>query len=216
MNANHPIMVVGLGNPGSRYVGTRHNVGFVVVDLMAEALGWPFKEDKKLSAAIARGKVGEQSLYLVKPLTYMNLSGQAVGLCLNYFKLSPSDLLVVCDDVAIPLGEMRLRVQGSAGGHNGLKDIERHLGTQEYARLRLGVGDRSHGELADHVLGRFTSEERPLLTPLLTQACQVVKRLWTEPLELVMNEVNRRPRPVKVREQANENQSTPEKGLGET
>lgn len=171
------LLVVGLGNPGSAYEGTRHNVGFQVVKMWAAKQDLSFRAAAHLSAELAQGKVGEMKVLLLLPMTYMNSSGEAVRLCVDYFKVSLEDLLIVCDDIALPLEEMRLRLEGSAGGHNGLKSIEAHLGTQKYPRLRIGIGDRAEGDLSDHVLGRFTEQESRLLPEIFTRAVEVLD-MW--------------------------------------
>ena len=132
-------VIVGLGNPGAKYAGTRHNVGFEVIDYLAAAPGCsPFRE--KFEAFVAEMKEGDETVLLVKPLTFMNLSGPAIAQVLAYFKIDVADLLIVCDDVNLPLGKLRARASGSEGGHNGLRLVAEALGTIEYARLRVGVG----------------------------------------------------------------------------
>lgn len=134
-------LIVGLGNPGSRYTGTRHNVGFEVVDLLAKGVGTsPFR--RRFQAELAEFADRDGSVLLVKPETFMNLSGVSVRQVLDFYKLPATDLLVVCDDIALPLGKLRVRAKGSHGGHNGLRNIQDHLGSAEYARLRVGVGAR--------------------------------------------------------------------------
>jgi peptidyl-tRNA hydrolase, PTH1 family len=170
-------LIVGLGNPGSAYEGTRHNIGFEVVKRWAAEHGFSFRAAKHLSAELAQGSERGVKVALLLPMTYMNSSGEAVRLCAHYFKMPLSDLLIVCDDVALPFEEMRLRERGGTGGHKGLESIETHLGTQEYARLRIGVGDRADGDLADHVLGRFTEQEVPKLPEILEKATKSLD-LW--------------------------------------
>src|SRR3954471_556387 len=154
-------VIVGLGNPGPKYAGTRHNVGFDVIDYLAAAPGVaPFRE--RFEAFVAELKEGGEAVLLVKPLTFMNLSGRAVRQVLDFYKVPVENLLVVCDDFNLPLGKLRVRAKGSAGGQNGVKRIEQSLGTNEYARLRIGVGAAAPGAAVDHVLGRFKPAEKPV------------------------------------------------------
>lgn len=174
-----PYLLVGLGNPGKQYQDTRHNIGFQVVTAFAERHQLPFRKEASLHGELAKGMLatGEKVLVLM-PLTYVNRSGEAVKACVRYFRIALDRLLVVSDEVALPFGKLRLSERGSAGGHNGLKSIEEQLGTQYYARLRFGVGDRQHGDLADHVLGKFNEEERRSLGALIEQAREVLD-IWT-------------------------------------
>lgn len=189
-------IVVGLGNPGNRYVGTRHNVGFEVIDTLARHLQvGSFRE--KFESLIAEGKRGDDTLLLVKPQTYMNLSGRAVRALLDFYKLPLQHLLVVCDDIHLPLGKLRLRPRGSHGGHNGLRDIQLHLGTEEYPRLRIGVGEPEPGEAVDHVLSRFRASEQPIIAEAIARAAQAVE-CWAERgLEAAMNRFNAPDKPAK-------------------
>jgi PTH1 family peptidyl-tRNA hydrolase len=186
-------LIVGLGNPGSEYKQTRHNVGFLVLDALAESLGWEFRQEKKFFGNFAKGPCEGGTLFLLQPMTYMNESGRAVRKMIDYYKISQEEVFVVCDDVVLALGELRLRTHGSAGGHNGLKSIQAHLGTQHYPRLRIGVGDREHGSLSGHVLGRFSSEEKQALPDLIKRGKETLSQ-WAkgERLELLMNVINRK------------------------
>ena len=166
-------VVVGLGNPGPKYAGTRHNVGFDVADYLAAAPGCsPFRE--RFEALVAEAKEGGEAVLLVKPLTFMNLSGRAVRAVLDFYKLGPDALLVVCDDINLPLGKLRLRAKGSHGGQNGLRNIQDQLGTDGYARLRIGVGQPNPGEAVDHVLSRFRPAERTSVQDAVALAAQAV------------------------------------------
>ncbi len=186
-----PWLFVGLGNPGNQYAGTRHNIGFLVVQTLASSLNWILKEETYWPAQTAKGTIDGQQLHLLLPTTYMNLSGTAVARYLSYYKIPPDRLAVITDDVAIPFGTMRLKERGSAGGHNGLKSIEQCLATNEYTRLRMGVGDnREDMDLADYVLSTFATDEREQLDRFVTEATVVLKRLLKEPLAQVMNRVN--------------------------
>src|SRR6478609_8857399 len=152
-------VIVGLGNPGPKYAGTRHNVGYDVIDYLAAAPGCStFRE--RFEALIAESKEGDETVLLVKPLTFMNLSGRAVRAVLDFYKLPAEQLLVACDDFNLPLGKLRVRAKGSHGGQNGLRNIQDQLGTDAYARLRIGVGQPAEGEAVDFVLSRFKPGER--------------------------------------------------------
>ncbi|MGE0706241.1 MAG: aminoacyl-tRNA hydrolase [Vicinamibacterales bacterium] len=188
-------LVAGLGNPGPGYRGTRHNIGFAVLDEMARRMSVEF-ESGPVNALIARvrqpaGDIGP--ILFAKPLTFMNNSGEAAGALMRYFRIEPSDLLVVVDDVELPLGKLRARAGGSAGGHNGLKSIIAHIG-QDFARLRVGVGrgneDRSRRELADHVLARFDEGERAEVERMTTRAADAAEMFITSGIAVVMNKFN--------------------------
>jgi PTH1 family peptidyl-tRNA hydrolase len=181
-------VVVGLGNPGRQYSGTRHNVGFAVADTLAAGPGGsPFRG--RFQGQVAELTHGGASLLLVKPETFMNLSGQAVRQVVDFYKLSPADLLVVCDDFALPLGKLRVRARGTHGGHNGLRSIQDHLGTTEYARLRVGVGGPKDAAV-DHVLGRFRPGERPVIDDAVLKAAQAVLVWAHKGVEACMNRFN--------------------------
>ncbi len=167
-------IVVGLGNPGREYEETRHNVGWMVLDRIADRAGWSGKAKARDAAAVARGRHGDLDLALVKPTTYMNLSGLAVRKVLARERAPLDDMLVVVDDFALPLGRLRLREDGSAGGHNGLRSIISEMGTQGFARLRVGIGDPGPGA-RDHVLSRFSESERSELDQVLDAAAEAVE-----------------------------------------
>src|SRR5689334_14765983 len=183
-------LVVGLGNPGRKYAGTRHNVGFDVIDLLAERhkLEW---ESAPADAVQARWRPA--SVIVVKPLTFMNLSGGAIGELLRFYKIELPDLFVVVDDTNLELGRLRARPSGSAGGHNGLKSIIGALGTEEFARLRVGVG-RGDGrrDLADHVLARFDPEERVEIAEATSRAADAAELFVSDDIVAVMNRFNRK------------------------
>ncbi len=181
--------IVGLGNPGSQYKGTRHNVGFDVIDEIArrQAVGF---ESAPAEALIAKWRRPEEAVLLVKPLTFMNLSGQAIGELARYFKIEVADLIVVVDEVHLPLGKLRARTRGSAGGHNGLKSVIAHLG-DEFARLRLGVGrGGDQRNLADHVQSRFEKDEAAEVERMTTRAADAAEMFITSGIEAVMNAFN--------------------------
>lgn len=165
-----PLLVVGLGNPGKNYEHTRHNLGFLIGEALAKQLGCSFQHKKDFLGDLAQGFIGETKVMILLPATYMNLSGQALKRCMDFFKIPPSHIIVVCDDVALPFGKLRLRDRGSSGGHNGLNHIEMTLGSQLYTRLRVGVGRREDMELAEFVLGRFDIEEFNHLPEVIQQA----------------------------------------------
>lgn len=157
-------VVVGLGNPGKQYEETRHNAGFMVVEHLAKAWSVEGKHEVRFEAMVGEGRVGSDKVLLVEPLTFMNLSGRAVQKILHFYKLVPDDLLVVYDDLAIALGMVRVRTSGSAGGHNGIASLITCLGTQAFPRVRIGVGPMPpRVSMTGFVLGKFSSEERPLL-----------------------------------------------------
>jgi len=189
-------LVVGLGNPGPEYVGTRHNIGFEVVDRLAKKLGWPEVTKKRFDGLTIDGNIdllsgGSEKVLLLKPLTFMNLSGKAVQAAMSFYQLAPSDIVIVLDDLALPCGRLRLRGSGSAGGHNGLKDIERALGTSDYPRLRIGIDPAPppmRGK--DYVLGRFTTEQRKLLEPAIDRATGATLAWIDKGIESAMSQFN--------------------------
>ncbi|MFO0844275.1 MAG: aminoacyl-tRNA hydrolase [Gemmataceae bacterium] len=182
-------VVVGLGNPGKQYHGTRHNVGFAVLDGLAQGPN-AGRFQSRFSAQVAEWVEGAEKVLLVKPETFMNLSGRCVREVVEFYKVELADLFVVCDDVNLPLGKLRVRAKGTHGGHNGLRDIQNHLGTTEYGRLRIGVGAAGEGELVDHVLGRFRPSERPLIEDALILAMQAVAVWVQQGIAVCMNRVN--------------------------
>jgi len=187
-----PILFVGLGNPGKQYQCTRHNIGFLVLEAFAQKLGLEFKDEKRFVAKYAKGMAGDVKVHLLKPETYMNASGESVQKVLNFTKWGADQVVVVCDDTAIPFGTLRLRIQGSDGGHNGLKSVATHLRTKHYIRLRMGVGASPFPgqDLADYVLAPFTAKEKEEIEKFIKRGVDVLlKLIQKEPLQ-VMNEVN--------------------------
>jgi peptidyl-tRNA hydrolase, PTH1 family len=170
-------LVVGLGNPGSKYQATRHNIGFEVVDRLAQG-GSGATFTRKFDGLLAESEIDFRRVLLLKPETFMNLSGRSVAQVLRFYKLELSDLLVVCDDLNLPLGKLRIRAGGSDGGQKGLRDISANLGSELYARLRIGIGERGPIDAADFVLSRFRSTERPVIDDTLILASQAVA-VWT-------------------------------------
>lgn len=184
-------MIVGLGNPGTQYRSTRHNLGFSVVDHVAERLGVQFGREK-CNGLLAEASFDGDRLLLVKPLTFMNRSGDCVAPLARNGVRTLEDLLVVVDDVNLPLGRVRFRPEGSAGGHNGLKSLVERLGSEAFPRLRLGVGDdRAVPELAGHVLGKFRPDEWPMVSKMTPEAAEAVLCWATHGIERAMNDYNR-------------------------
>jgi len=188
-------LIAGLGNPGPRYKGTRHNIGFDVVDELSRRASAVF-ESAPADALMARWRRSPDDVLLAKPLTFMNLSGQAVGELLRYFKIELGDLLVIVDEAQLPLGKLRARARGSAGGHNGLKSLIAHLG-EDFSRLRVGVGrgpatadGRAQRDLADHVLARFDPDERMEAERMTLRAADAAETFITSGIAAVMNAYN--------------------------
>jgi PTH1 family peptidyl-tRNA hydrolase len=184
-------LVVGLGNPGREYRDTRHNVGFWVVDELARRWGVSDNGRERFDAWNARATHSGESVLLAKPLTFMNLSGFAVSRLSQYFQVEPRDIFVIVDEAALPLGRLRARREGSAGGHNGLKSIIEQIGGQQFPRLRVGVG-RGDGrrDLADHVLSKFEPEERATIEAATLRAADATEMFITDGIERVMNTFN--------------------------
>lgn len=188
-------LIVGLGNPGPQYDSTRHNVGFAVLDRLARRFVTPdgLVARSKFQGATVDAIVGDEKAILLKPLTYMNRSGQSVAEALGFYKLDPAnDLLVIVDDVALPCGSIRLRAEGSAGGHNGLADIEQKLGTSNYARLRIGIDGPGQIPQKEYVLGRFRPDQLNLVEPALEEAVNAAAVWCTHGIGEAMNRFNRR------------------------
>ncbi|GAB5496973.1 MAG: aminoacyl-tRNA hydrolase [Phycisphaerales bacterium] len=187
-------LLIGLGNPGSEYARTRHNAGFMAIDLLAERFAKGEIARSKFHSLIIEASVGGTKCLLMKPVTYMNRSGQAAAEACRFYKLNPAqDVLVMVDDVALPCGMIRLKATGGAGGHNGLTDMARKLGTENYARLRIGVDEKPPMmRLDDYVLGRFTEEQLDRLGPALTQAAEAAEVFAAEGIEASMNKFNTR------------------------
>jgi PTH1 family peptidyl-tRNA hydrolase len=192
-------LVVGLGNPGPEYVGTRHNIGFDVLDELATKGGWTRDRSdfdrlarSKFDGLAMDGSIGAEKVLMLKPLTFMNLSGKSVQAARAFYQLVPqTDILIVLDDVALPTGRLRLRKSGSSGGHNGLKDIERVLSTQDYARLRIGIdAPAARVPQRDYVLGRFSAEQREKLNPTIDRACSAIVTWIERGIETAMNQFN--------------------------
>ncbi|MBO4307060.1 MAG: aminoacyl-tRNA hydrolase [Bacteroidales bacterium] len=182
-------LIVGLGNIGSEYVGTRHNCGFLVIDTLVKEAGVPYVLDRHAYRAEVKHK--GRTLIIIRPTTYMNLSGKAVQYWLQKEKIALENLLVIVDDIALPLGKMRMKKQGSGGGHNGLGNIEETLHTNNYCRLRIGVGNNfGQGHQIDYVLGHFSEEEQATLEPVIQHAAEAVKSFVTIGADRTMNMFN--------------------------
>jgi PTH1 family peptidyl-tRNA hydrolase len=193
------LLVVGLGNPGKSYEDTRHNVGFAAVDAVARAAGAEAWRDK-FSAQLTRGRLGATDVALLKPQTYMNLSGQSVQPAAAFFKVAPSSLLVVHDELDLPFGDVRLKAGGGHAGHNGLRSIIERAGTADFGRVRVGIGRPPpgwRGDVASYVLARFEALERASLGDVLSAAVAAVEAVAVAGLAAAMNRVNARARPPK-------------------
>lgn len=186
-------LVVGLGNPGRQYEATRHNMGFDVIDRLVEEHRIP-QGGVKFNAMYGKGIIGGEQVLLMKPLSYMNLSGGPVRDMANYFKIDPeTEMIVIYDDIDLEPGQLRIRKKGSAGGHNGIKHIIQQLGTQTFVRIKVGVGAKPKGwDLADHVLGRFSSGDRKLVDEAIEFAADAVEKIITDGPDAAMNEYNRK------------------------
>ena len=183
-------LVVGLGNIGDKYCFTRHNVGFMVVDKLAIEKGVSFKEDKKLKCFIGKFKHGIDDIVLIKPTTFMNLSGDAVQLVMNYYKIDIKDVVIVYDDLSLELGKIRFRANGSDGGHNGIKSIIKHLGTQNVARLKIGIGPQPNLPSEVFVLQNFAKDELENLKPVLSKAKEGISCYFKEGISVAQNKFN--------------------------
>ena len=184
-------LIVGLGNPGSEYAKTRHNAGFMLVELLAKRWRGDWNNEKKFQARIAKAERDGKRLVLCEPQTFMNLSGEAVGALVKFYQSPLGKLLVAVDDADLPLGEIRLRPSGSSGGHHGLESIEQHLGSREYARLRIGIGRKdSRREIAGHVLGKLGATELALMEKVLARAAEQVECWLAHGLPKGMSQFN--------------------------
>ncbi|MDD5936852.1 MAG: aminoacyl-tRNA hydrolase [Clostridiales bacterium] len=185
-------IIIGLGNPTSKYDGTRHNIGFDAITRLAD--DYSIKLDmKKHKAICGTGYIGGEKVILAQPQTYMNLSGESVRELVDYYKLTNEDIIVIYDDISLDVGQLRLRKKGSAGGHNGIKNIISHLGTDEFYRIKIGVGEKpAEWDLADYVLGRFNKEEEPTIREALEKASKACKVIISDSFETAMNRFNKR------------------------
>ena len=183
-------IITGLGNPGTEYAKTKHNVGFMFVDALAEKLGVTEWKDK-FDAKVGEGRIGTEKVLLVKPQTYMNDSGRSVGPVMNFYKLAPEDLIVAHDDMDIPAGTIRIRKKGSAGGHNGIKSILAHVGDEHFSRVRIGIGRPLPGwTVVNHVLAVFSEEDAPKITEAINYLIPAVECIVNEDVDMAMNRYN--------------------------
>ena len=184
-------LIAGLGNPGKQYEATRHNMGFDVIDKLVEEFNVP-QAGVKFNAMYGKGRIGGEPVILMKPLSYMNLSGGPIRDMANYFKIDPeTELIVIYDDIDTEPGQLRVRKKGSAGGHNGIKSIIQQLGTQNFMRVRVGVGAKPKvWDLADYVLGRFDRDDRQLVEDAQNRACEAVEMILSDSVDAAMNKFN--------------------------
>ena len=189
-------IIVGLGNPGKQYEKTRHNIGFDFIDALADKYNISVLEGK-FKALIGKGVIEGQKVILAKPLTYINLSGESVRQLIDYYKVDEeSELIIVYDDISLNPGGLRIRAKGSAGGHNGIKNIIQHLGHDKFMRIKIGVGEKPKGwDLVDYVLGRFTTEDRKLVEEAVGVAVEAAKIMVTDGIDEAMNRCNRTGKP---------------------
>jgi peptidyl-tRNA hydrolase, PTH1 family len=185
-------LISGLGNPGRDYAGTRHNIGFALVERLAEKFRAAWKLERKFNARLAGWEEAGKKIMLCQPQTFMNASGEAIGALGRFYQLAPERMLVAVDDADLPLGQIRLRAEGSSGGHHGLESVEQQLATRKYPRLRLGIGRRAEDgrEITGHVLGRFTGEERAVVEEELERASRQVECWWNAGITEAMNQFN--------------------------
>ena len=184
------ILIAGLGNPGRDYAGTRHNIGFGVITRISDQYNIPLNS-KEHKAVCGKGFIGGEKVILAQPQTFMNLSGESVGSLANYYKIEPEDIIIAYDDIDLEVGQLRVRRKGSAGGHNGVKNIIAHLGTNEFPRVKVGVGAKPQGgDLARHVLGRFSKAEEKEMGEVLDLAAEAVGTIVSEGVEAAMNRFN--------------------------
>ena len=189
MAASSFTLIVGLGNPGVEYARSRHNVGFQALDRLAEAHGLRFSRHQA-KASLALGSIAGRKVILVKPLTYMNLSGQSVGQLARFYKVLPADILVICDDLDLPLGRMRLRPEGGSAGHKGMTSIIQTLGTEAFPRLRVGIGRPADNDAVDFVLNRFSPDDEITMSRVYDRVVAAVSVFLTEGIDVTMNEFN--------------------------
>lgn len=183
-------IIAGLGNPTKEYEKTRHNVGFDVIDVLADQMNVSLSE-KKFKGCYAKGMLGGEKVILLKPLTFMNLSGESIRAAADFYKVDPEHIIVIYDDISLDVGQLRIRKKGSAGGHNGIKSIIAHLGTQEFPRIKVGVGDKPpRMDLADYVLGRFSKEDRVIMEDAFKEAAKAAEMMISDGADAAMNRFN--------------------------
>lgn len=184
------MIIVGLGNPGKEYQNTRHNVGFMFLDSLIEPFKLQFKIDKKANTLVATSIIKGEKHYFLKPLTYMNASGNAVAAFIKYYHLEKEKVIVIHDDMDLPTGKMRIRFKGSSGGHNGIKSIISCLHTEEFDRIRIGIGHEDKNNVIDFVLSNFSAEERKILEEVFVQAPNIIIDYVTHGINYIMNHYN--------------------------
>jgi PTH1 family peptidyl-tRNA hydrolase len=185
-------IVVGLGNPTDKYQATRHNVGWDVITRLSDDFRIPL-DFKKHKAICGKGYIEGEKVVLAQPVTYMNLSGESVRELMDFYKVTPNEIIVIYDDISLEVGQLRIRKKGSAGGHNGMKSIIAHLGTDEFPRIKVGVGDKPKGwDLADYVLSRFQAEEQETIREALKSSSEACKMIITSGIDDAMNHYNRK------------------------
>ena len=183
-------LIVGLGNPGTEYAATRHNIGFDMVTYLSDKYGIALRS-KEGKAIVGKGVIEGQKVMLVQPQTYMNLSGESVRALMDYYKLTTDEIVIIYDDISMPVGQVRIRPKGSAGGHNGIKSIIAHLGTQEFPRIKIGVGAKpENGDLVKQVLGRFSKEDDAKIRDVFALAEEGLLAILQEDVKTAMNAVN--------------------------
>ncbi len=185
-------IIVGLGNPTDKYQATRHNIGWDAITRISDDYGISL-DMKKHKAICGKGSIAGEKVVLAKPITYMNLSGESVRELMDFYKVTPEEVIVIYDDISLEVGQLRLRTKGSAGGHNGIKSIISHMGTDEFPRIKIGVGDKPKGwDLADYVLGRFAPEEQETMRQTLKDTSDAVKTILTDGIDAAMNQYNKK------------------------
>lgn len=182
-------LIVGLGNPGREYNNTRHNIGFMCIDKIAEYFKVDFNSNK-FNGLYAQFNYNDEKIILLKPQKYMNLSGEVIRDFVNFYKIDANDILVICDDLDTSVGTYRLRYKGSSGGHNGLKNIELHLSTNEYKRIKVGISNNKNIDTKDYVLGKFSKEEMDLINPIIDKMPSIIGDYLKIPFDNVMNKYN--------------------------
>ena len=187
-------LIVGLGNPGRQYEHTRHNAGFDVMDALAEKYNISISESGH-KALFGKGMIGGQKVILAKPQTFMNLSGESIREAVDYYKIDPEDIIVIYDDISLDPGQLRIRLKGSAGGHNGIKNIIAMTGTENFKRIKVGVGEKPAGwDLADHVLGRMSEEDRAAFEEAVKESVKATEMILEDEIDQAMNDFNRKKR----------------------
>lgn len=190
-------LIVGLGNPGNKYAGTRHNIGFSAITYLSDHLRISLNQNKH-KAIFGTGYIGSEKVILAMPQTFMNLSGESVRPLADFFKIPASNILVIFDDISLDVGQLRIRKKGSAGGHNGIKSIIQHLGTEEFPRIKIGVGEKPQGwDLADHVLARFPADQEETVRQSLLDTTCACEKIIEDGIEAAMNIYNQKKRDAK-------------------